>query len=73
MRRIRSKGMKPEMFVRSLVHRLGYRYRLHRAELPGKPDLVFGPKKRSSLSMDAFGTGTMIQTALMAGESRNQI
>jgi DNA mismatch endonuclease (patch repair protein) len=44
MRRIKSKGMKPEMLVRRLVHGLGYRYRLHREDLPGKPDLVFGPK-----------------------------
>jgi DNA mismatch endonuclease (patch repair protein) len=43
MRRIKSKGMKPELAVRQLVHRLGYRYRLHRKDLPGKPDLVFGP------------------------------
>lgn len=41
MRRIRSKGMKPELCVRQLVHSLGYRYRLHVSDLPGKPDLVF--------------------------------
>lgn len=41
MANIRSKGMAPEMAVRRLVHRLGYRYRLHRKDLPGKPDLVF--------------------------------
>jgi DNA mismatch endonuclease (patch repair protein) len=41
MRHIRSKGMEPELRVRSLVHRLGYRYRLHDKNLPGKPDLVF--------------------------------
>jgi DNA mismatch endonuclease (patch repair protein) len=41
MRAIRSKGMKPEMAVRSLVHSMGYRFRLHRKELPGKPDMVF--------------------------------
>lgn len=41
MRRIRSKGMEPELLVRKLVHRLGYRYRLHGKDLPGKPDLVF--------------------------------
>lgn len=41
MRAIRSKGMKPEMLVRRLVHSLGYRYRLHRKDLPGKPDLAF--------------------------------
>jgi DNA mismatch endonuclease, patch repair protein len=41
MRRIKSKGMKPEMVVRRLVHGMGFRYRLHVANLPGKPDLVF--------------------------------
>src|ERR1700683_4117479 len=41
MRAIRSTGMKPELAVRSLVHKLGYRFRLHRKDLPGKPDLVF--------------------------------
>lgn len=41
MRRIRSKDTAPEFIVRSLVHRLGYRYRLHRKNLPGHPDLVF--------------------------------
>jgi DNA mismatch endonuclease (patch repair protein) len=46
MRRIRSKGMKPELTVRKLAHRLGYRYRLHRKDLPGKPDLVFGPLRK---------------------------
>jgi DNA mismatch endonuclease (patch repair protein) len=46
MRRIRSKDMKPEMAVRRLIHGMGYRYRLHRKDLPGKPDLVFGPKKK---------------------------
>lgn len=40
MRRIRSKDMKPELIVRSIVHRLGYRFRLHAKELPGKPDIV---------------------------------
>ena len=40
MSRIRSRGMKPELAIRSLVHRLGYRFRLHRRDLPGKPDLV---------------------------------
>lgn len=46
MRAIRSKGMKPEMIVRQLVHRMGFRYRLHRKDLPGKPDLVFGPRRK---------------------------
>ena len=41
MRAIRSKGMKPELAVRRLVHAMGYRYRLHRHDLPGRPDMVF--------------------------------
>ena len=40
MSHIRSSGMKPERAVRSLVHAAGYRFRLHRRDLPGKPDLV---------------------------------
>lgn len=46
MRAIRAKGMKPEMIVRRLVHGMGYRYRLHRKDLPGTPDLVFGPRRK---------------------------
>ena len=41
MSHIRAKGMKPEILVRRLAHSMGYRYRLHRKDLPGKPDLVF--------------------------------
>lgn len=41
MANIRSKGMKPELIVRRLTHSMGYRYRPHRKDLPGKPDLVF--------------------------------
>jgi DNA mismatch endonuclease (patch repair protein) len=46
MSRIRSKDTKPEMIVRRLVFSMGYRYRLHRPDLPGKPDLVFPGKKK---------------------------
>ena len=41
MSRVRSKDMRPEMAVRKLVFSLGYRYRLHGRDLPGRPDLVF--------------------------------
>lgn len=40
MAKIRSVDTRPEMIVRRLVHSMGYRYRLHRKNLPGKPDLV---------------------------------
>lgn len=43
---IRGRNTKPEMTLRSALHRMGVRYRLHRKDLPGKPDLVF-PKFRS--------------------------
>lgn len=46
MSRIRSKDMVPEMFVRRLVYGMGYRYRLHQSDLPGKPDLVFLSRKK---------------------------
>lgn len=46
MSRIRSKGMKPEMMVRRAAHRLGYRFRLHRRDLPGTPDLVFPSRRK---------------------------
>ena len=38
---IRSRNTKPEMVVRRVAHSLGFRFRLHRKDLPGKPDLVF--------------------------------
>lgn len=40
MSRIRGKNTRPERVVRSLLHRMGYRFRLHCADLPGKPDVV---------------------------------
>jgi DNA mismatch endonuclease (patch repair protein) len=46
MRRIRSKDTGPEIVLRRLIHGLGYRFRLHRKDLPGKPDMVFPARKR---------------------------
>lgn len=40
MSRIRGSNTKPELVVRSLLHRMGYRFRLHRKDLPGTPDVV---------------------------------
>jgi len=45
MSRIRCKNTKPEMIVRRLLHAMGLRFRLHRAGLPGKPDIVLGPRR----------------------------
>lgn len=46
MSRIRGKDTKPELVVRRMVHALGYRYRLHRRDLPGCPDLVFPSRRK---------------------------
>jgi DNA mismatch endonuclease Vsr len=50
MRANRSKHTKPERFVRSLLHRLGYRFRLHRRDLPGWPDIVL-PSRRAVIQV----------------------
>ncbi len=46
MGRIGGKDTKPELIVRKMLHRLGFRFRLHRKDLPGKPDIVL-PKYRT--------------------------
>lgn len=46
MKKIRSKDTKPELLVRSIAHSMGYRYRLHAKDLPGKPDLVFRRRRK---------------------------
>jgi len=43
---VKSKGTRPEVAVRKMVFGMGYRYRLNRSELPGKPDLVFPGRKK---------------------------
>lgn len=46
MSKVRGKNTKPEELVRSLLHRLGFRFRLHRKNLPGTPDIVL-PRSRT--------------------------
>ena len=46
MSRVRGRDTKPEMLVRRLAHGMGYRYRLHRRDLPGSPDLVFPSRRK---------------------------
>jgi DNA mismatch endonuclease, patch repair protein len=48
---IRSRDTTPELVVRSLIHRLGYRFRVHRRDLPGNPDVVF-PSRRCVVFID---------------------
>ena len=46
MSRIRSKDTSPEIIVRSMLHKRGYRFRLHKNSLPGKPDIIL-PKYKT--------------------------
>jgi DNA mismatch endonuclease (patch repair protein) len=46
MSKVRSKDTKPELTIRYIIHKAGYRYRLHKKSLPGKPDLVFASLRK---------------------------
>jgi DNA mismatch endonuclease (patch repair protein) len=74
---VRSKDTKPELRVRRLVHGLGYRYRLHKAELPGKPDLVFASRRKVIFVHGCFWHGHRCRLGRMPKSSvgywRNKI
>ena len=57
MRSVRSKDTKPEKLVRSITHAMGYRYRLHRKDLPGKPDLAFISARKAVFVNGCFWHG----------------
>jgi DNA mismatch endonuclease (patch repair protein) len=63
MARIRSKNTKPELAVRSLLHRMGYRFRIHRRDLPGAPDIVLPRYKKIVLVHGCFWHGHTCQLA----------
>lgn len=54
MSNIRGKDTKPEIVVRQMIHAMGFRYRLHRNDLPGKPDLTFPRLKKVILVHGCF-------------------
>ena len=47
MSAVGQRDTKPEMLVRRLLHSMNYRYRLHRKDLPGRPDIVFGGRRKA--------------------------
>jgi DNA mismatch endonuclease (patch repair protein) len=57
MSRIGGRNTKPEIAVRSAIHRMGYRFRLHRAGLPGKPDIVLPGSKKAIFVHGCFWHG----------------
>ncbi len=69
---IRGKDTKPELAIRSALHRAGFRFRLHRKDLPGRPDLVF-PRHdavlflTSDLFVDLTGFLVCFQVWLLRG------
>lgn len=54
MRSVKSRDTKPEMLVRRMLHKAGFRYRLHAKNLPGKPDIVFPSKHKAILVHGCF-------------------
>lgn len=57
MARVKSRDTKPEMAVRRLLTRLGFRYRLHRDDLPGKPDIAFIARRKAIFVHGCFWHG----------------
>ena len=57
MRAVKSRDTKPEMRVRRLLHRAGYRYRLHATDLPGAPDIVFRGRRKAVFVHGCFWHG----------------
>lgn len=63
MAAIRSRDTRPEILVRRLLHQAGLRYRLHRRNLPGKPDLVFSGVKLAVFVHGCFWHGHICREA----------
>lgn len=57
MQSVKSKDTGPEMAVRRMLHAKGYRYRLHRKDLPGSPDIVFASKRKAIFVHGCFWHG----------------
>lgn len=57
MQAVKSKNTAPELLVRGLAHRMGFRFRLHRKDLPGKPDLVFPALRKAIFVHGCFWHG----------------
>lgn len=57
MRAVKGRDTTPERIVRSMLHRMGCRFALHRADLPGKPDIVMPSRQRIVLVHGCFWHG----------------
>ena len=57
MQAVKSENTGPELLVRGLLHRMGYRYRLHRRDLPGSPDIAFVSHRKAIFVHGCFWHG----------------
>lgn len=57
MSKVRSKNTTPERLVRKILHQMGYRFRLYRSDLPGKPDIVLSKHRKIVLVNGCFWHG----------------
>jgi DNA mismatch endonuclease (patch repair protein) len=71
MRAIRGKDTKPELAVRSLVHRFGYRFRLHKPDLPGKPDMAFPARHKVIFVHGCFWHSHNCKPGLIPGSNQD--
>lgn len=72
MRAVKSRDTGPEMLTRRIIHAMGYRYRLHRKDLPGKPDLVFPSRRKTIFVHGCFWHGhTCARGARMPKSNRS--
>lgn len=70
MAAIRSKNTKPELYVRRVLHAHGFRFRIHRKDLPGKPDIVFPSRKCAIFVNGCFWHGHECQRAALPATRR---
>ena len=70
MRSVRRKDTAPEIVVRKCAHALGYRFRLHRKDLPGKPDLVFPGRRKAVFVHGCFWHRHSCKRGTIPGSNR---
>ena len=71
MRRVRGKDTKPEMLLRSALHRAGFRFRLHRRSLPGAPDIVFPGRRKAIFVHGCFWHSHLCKRARKPASNRD--
>jgi DNA mismatch endonuclease (patch repair protein) len=72
MSRVGSKNTKPELIVRRVLWRMGYRYRLHARDLPGSPDIVFRSKKQAIFVHGCFWHRHVCSNGVRIPKSRQE-